>query len=40
MSTLKYSCYLNLGDIYLNKENIAKALEQYLTVSSIKIYYN
>ncbi|XP_049819856.1 calcineurin-binding protein cabin-1-like isoform X2 [Aethina tumida] len=45
MSTLKYSCYLNLGDIYLNKENIAKALEQYLTASEldgddVTLWYN
>ncbi|CAH0547224.1 unnamed protein product [Brassicogethes aeneus] len=35
MSTLKFSCYLNLGHVYLKQENTSKALENYLTASEL-----
>lgn len=33
MSTLKYSCHVNLGNIYLNQGNINQALESFTSVS-------
>lgn len=32
MSTLKYSCFVNLGNVYLKENKVNKALESYLTV--------
>lgn len=34
MSTIKYSCYINLGRILLEKNEVKDALENYLIVSS------
>lgn len=38
MSTIKYSCYINLGRILLEKGEINDALEHYLHVRLISIY--
>lgn len=32
MSTIKYSCYINMGRIYLEKGNTKDALDNYLMV--------
>lgn len=33
MSTIKYSCYINIGRIYLERRELENALENFLTVS-------
>lgn len=35
MSTIKYSCYINLGRIFTERGNTADALENYLMVCII-----
>ncbi|KAJ8947584.1 hypothetical protein NQ318_010096 [Aromia moschata] len=35
MSTLKYSCFVNLGNIYLKENKVNEALEKYLTASEL-----
>ncbi|XP_030756514.1 calcineurin-binding protein cabin-1-like isoform X2 [Sitophilus oryzae] len=35
MSTLKYSCYVNLGNTYLSRNNISRALETYTLASEL-----
>ncbi|XP_066152387.1 calcineurin-binding protein cabin-1-like isoform X2 [Euwallacea fornicatus] len=35
MSTLKYSCYVNLGNIYLSQENINEALDCFSNASEL-----
>lgn len=35
MSTLKYSCFVNLGNIYLKDDKVNKALESYIMVNII-----
>ncbi|EFA00717.1 hypothetical protein TcasGA2_TC003597 [Tribolium castaneum] len=35
MSTLKYSCYVNIGNIYLKKGNPDNALDHYLNASEL-----
>ncbi|CAH1130403.1 unnamed protein product [Ceutorhynchus assimilis] len=35
MSTLKYSCHVNLGDIYLKQDNPNKALESFTEASEL-----
>lgn len=37
MSTLKYSCYVNIGNIYIKDEKPEEALDCYLNVS-LKTY--
>lgn len=35
MSTFKYSCYLNLGHIFLSQEKKQEALDNYLNASNL-----
>lgn len=37
MSTIKYSCYINLGRISLERNEVKDALENYLVVSCCNI---
>lgn len=33
MQTLKFSCHINIGNIYLKSDNVSEALDTFLVVS-------